>query len=329
MNSKPKVSICIPTLNRVDMLKKSIESSLGQTYANIEVIVSDNGSVDETSQLLSSMDDHRIVALRHNNTVSMQENWNTCLRKATGDFFVLLSDDDHLEPTAIETMMDVFADEEVQESLPQGEIGIVYCQTRIIDSEGVAIKLTTKAPKIELGADLIKGFFSCKRELFPCSLMLRTNDIRELGGFDSNKYTMALDVGVWMSVVLKRGYAVFIDKPLSNYMVHHSNVTSNIHIDEWLKGIDGLEAAYSQFGCFCTDGNTAEELKESVLKYKALVINELIARKVKADVRKLDAVKSYLIYSKHFIEAGLSYFMLKRIVKVLLSRNAAKEKYIN
>jgi len=94
MIKMPKVSICIPTLNRACYLQKAVESSISQTYTNIEIVISDNASIDNTLYMLSLFNDPRMVVLKHINTVSMQENWNECIRKADGEFFILLSDDD-------------------------------------------------------------------------------------------------------------------------------------------------------------------------------------------------------------------------------------------
>lgn len=326
MIKMPKVSICIPTLNRACYLQKAVESSISQTYTNIEIVISDNASIDNTLYMLSLFNDPRMVVLKHINTVSMQENWNECIRKADGEFFILLSDDDYLEVTAIEKMVTMFINDINPDSNPisRDEIGIVYCQTRVIDAQDTTIKLTSKAPKYETGIELIKGFFSCDREIFPCGIMLRTIDVHDIGGFNSDKYTMALDAGVWMTVILKRGYAAFIDQPLSNYRVHSSNVTSNVHIDEWLKGLDGLKGICEYYDD--VDKKTFNYIEKAQAKYKVLVICELISKSGKFKTR-FNVARQYIAYGKNFFIARMTYLLIKKILVTLLLPNYTAKKY--
>ena len=100
------VTIAIPTLNRSEFLRLSVESALLQTYSNIEILVSDNASEDETPAVLANFGDKRLRTLRQESRVTMFANWNSVLRAARGEYFLLLSDDDLLEPFAIETMLE-------------------------------------------------------------------------------------------------------------------------------------------------------------------------------------------------------------------------------
>src|ERR1035437_5781020 len=100
--SVPLVSIGIPTFNRRVYTLRAAKSALSQTYTKIEVIVSDNASTDDTIQHLSAIEDARLVILRHPENSGMVANFNSCLKAATGKLFLMLSDDDWLEPDAIE-----------------------------------------------------------------------------------------------------------------------------------------------------------------------------------------------------------------------------------
>lgn len=94
--SKPLVSIGLPAFNRLDGLKKSIDCFLNQTYLNIELIISDNNSVyDPTDMVLSyAKGDSRIKYFRQNTNIGMKNNGDFVLSKASGKYFVLASDDD-------------------------------------------------------------------------------------------------------------------------------------------------------------------------------------------------------------------------------------------
>ena len=99
----PLVSIGIPTYNRASTLVKTIESVLQQTYKNIEIIISDNASADETQSICEqiSIDDRRVVYIRQEANVGAANNFTEVLRQSTGDYFMWLGDDDWIDPSYI------------------------------------------------------------------------------------------------------------------------------------------------------------------------------------------------------------------------------------
>ena len=92
---EPKVTIAIPTYNRADdYLKQTLKSALNQTYENIEIIVSDNCSTDNTEAVVNSFNDSRIRYFRQQENIGANNNFNFCLKQAKGEYFLLLLDDD-------------------------------------------------------------------------------------------------------------------------------------------------------------------------------------------------------------------------------------------
>lgn len=93
-----RISIVIPTFNRASYLKEAIESSLAQDYENLEVIVTDNASTDETPQVAATYNsDVRFNYHRNSENLGMVGNWRRAVFEyLTGDFFLILSDDDFL-----------------------------------------------------------------------------------------------------------------------------------------------------------------------------------------------------------------------------------------
>lgn len=88
---KPKVTVIIPTFNRAYALSRSIDSVLSQTYKNVELIVVDDGSIDETQELLKSYPEI-IVLSQKNAGVSSARNLG--IEKATGEYVAFLDSDD-------------------------------------------------------------------------------------------------------------------------------------------------------------------------------------------------------------------------------------------
>ncbi len=95
----PKISILIPTYNRSVMLKDCIESVLKQDYPDLEVVVSDNASVDDTPEMMKQYaGDKRVRYYRNEKNLGVIPNWKKLLYDyATGEYGKLLCDDDYLE----------------------------------------------------------------------------------------------------------------------------------------------------------------------------------------------------------------------------------------
>lgn len=98
----PKVSVCIPTYNRCELLNYAIKSALQQTYRDLELIICDDGSIDDTPQLVEGLNDPRIRYIRHLQNIGRSRNMRSGFEAATGDYFVKFDDDDALTPEFLE-----------------------------------------------------------------------------------------------------------------------------------------------------------------------------------------------------------------------------------
>jgi len=96
-----KVSVCIPTFNSAAYVRECIESVLAQNGVELEVIVFDNASEDDTWEIVQSFSDPRISAFRSDQNRGMAANFNCTLNKARGEYVKLLCSDDRLEPSAL------------------------------------------------------------------------------------------------------------------------------------------------------------------------------------------------------------------------------------
>lgn len=100
---KPLISVVTITYNRADLLKECIESVLSQSFADFEYIVCDNASPDHTSAVLNRFaDDKRLRTFRHDRNVGGRENLFFATQQAKGDYVIFLTDDDRLEPEALQ-----------------------------------------------------------------------------------------------------------------------------------------------------------------------------------------------------------------------------------
>src|SRR5687767_4132958 len=129
VNQPHRVSVIIPTYNRRQWIEHCLDSVLGQTYANVEIIVVDDFSTDDTIDWLRNQEKYRDVLVHaqdKNGGASIAR--NTGIEMATGDLIVFIDSDDLLEPTHIETAARLF------EEFP--DLGLFCCDSKMIDAEG-------------------------------------------------------------------------------------------------------------------------------------------------------------------------------------------------
>lgn len=98
-----KVSICVPVYNRAQEAERAVRSALEQTYLDIEVIVLDNASTDDTWDVIAKLaeSDPRIRAVRNESLLPRVQNWRRAVELAEGEYVKLLFSDDWLSPDAI------------------------------------------------------------------------------------------------------------------------------------------------------------------------------------------------------------------------------------
>jgi glycosyltransferase involved in cell wall biosynthesis len=91
---QPKVSVIVPTYNRADLLPQTLASVLSQSYGDFELLVVDDGSTDDTSQVIAAISDARVVSLRQEHSGLPAVGRNTGIRQAAGIYIAFLDSDD-------------------------------------------------------------------------------------------------------------------------------------------------------------------------------------------------------------------------------------------
>lgn len=134
---REKVSVIIPTYNRADCIEKSIRSVLEQTYRDFELIIVDDGSSDNTHDVVNSIDDERIryVKMPENRGASAARNEG--IRQAAYDYIAFQDSDDMWKPDKLEKQMRTLMDN------PQA--GMVYCEFETRTYDGSIIIVPAKA----------------------------------------------------------------------------------------------------------------------------------------------------------------------------------------
>lgn len=104
---KPLISLVIPTRERSETLKFTLETALNQTNDNFEIIVSDNFSQDHTKRVVDDFADRRIKYINPGVRLSMVGNWNFAFESVVGEYVIFIGDDDGIMPGAIDRLQKI------------------------------------------------------------------------------------------------------------------------------------------------------------------------------------------------------------------------------
>lgn len=188
----PLVSICIPTFNRADMIGKAIESATGQSYRNIEIIVVDNASTDNTRSVVSAYTDPRIRYIRNPENLGLFGNANRCIELSGGKYIHILHSDDFIDPQFTATCVEFF------EAHP--EVAMTFTSTRIMTGD------TVHGDCVLFDRDTIfsapEGFrrILSQRPFVSCpSVMVRKTVYEQVGKY-SLEYPYSADYYLWLQI---------------------------------------------------------------------------------------------------------------------------------
>jgi len=213
----PQLTIAIPTYNRAALLKRALESTLIQTSDKVAILVSDNGSTDETRSILEKYADPRLTIIRHANTMSRAEHGTFIFNYVKTEFITILSDDDWLEPD--------FAAEVIQLYHQHPDISFAYtgCWEHYYDVKILALT----GPIIETPKDFFTHFYAKKRNVSWCACAMRIKDIMPLTPQPEN--IIMGDMYFWTKIGKKANIGC-INKALSHYTILRENGESHSQI---------------------------------------------------------------------------------------------------
>ena len=220
----PMVTIGIPTYNRANgYLKETLESALAQTYPNIEIVVADNCSPDNTRSVVEGYKDLRIRYYRHEVGMKPNDNFNFCLQQANGAYFLLLCDDDKIDPDFVGACMRAAGND--------SHAGIIRTGTRIINALGTVIHEGKNRVAGLSTADFFLGWFTGKTPLYLCSTLYNIKGLRSAGGFHS-RHNLFQDVAATVRVAAAMG-RVDIEQPMASARQHGGKWTHVARVREW------------------------------------------------------------------------------------------------
>ena len=208
----PNVSVVITCFNYGQYLEAAVRSVLDQTYRDVEVIVVDDGSTDNTPDIMRIyVSDDRVSYIRQENAGQPKAK-NRGILASKGAFIAFLDADDLWMPEKLEKQMVLFDD-------PQ--VGVVYARRIWINQDGEIIPGNER--RLWRGEVLDRIFI----DNFVCfsSAVIRRAVLHQVGFFDES-LPMGIDYDLWIRVAACATFD-FVDEPLVRYRTGHANLSRN------------------------------------------------------------------------------------------------------
>ncbi|TAW14809.1 glycosyltransferase family 2 protein [Rhizobium ruizarguesonis] len=210
-NADPAITIIIPTFNRSALIGEAIDSVLQQTFGDFELIVVDDGSTDNTRDIVTGFTDSRLVFVQQENAGRSAAR-NRAIAMARGKYIAFLDSDDAYLRDKLERQV------RFMEENPR--IGMIYTSAKCIDAEGNILKNHTYVASVSGHIYRQIAFFRPVTITLP-TVMLRREVLDTIGGFDE-KMERFEDTDLWRRIS-KRYEVGAITHPTCLLRTHNDN----------------------------------------------------------------------------------------------------------
>lgn len=205
----PLFSVIIPLYNKAPYVQKTVESVLGQTLGDYELIIIDNGSSDGSSEIVAGFTDPRIRIVRLEENVGVSNARNKGVEMATAPYIAFLDADDWWEPTFLEEMSGL-----IERHPDTGIYGTGYYIVKNSKRRLAPIGVDEGFVEGEINYCAVYAKTLCM-PLTSISVAIPRAVFDESGGFKPH-LKLGEDFDLWIRIALKHK-AVLLNKPLSNY----------------------------------------------------------------------------------------------------------------
>lgn len=233
-DKSPTISVVIPAYNSSKFIKRTIASVINQTYKDWELIVVDDGSKDDTGEIVKSFcaKDGRIKYVLQENSGSPSGPTNHGIRESKGKYIAILQHDDEWLPEKLQKQLDLI-------SLASKEgVGFVGCSAiSVNDIKGTESESDLHIP--DNREDLLVAILSKNIIPYPSAVLVRKDIFDNMGYFDT-KFSMADDWEMWIRLVVGKVGFAFIKRPLFRYHIYGGNITKTIAAEKKIRDLEHL-----------------------------------------------------------------------------------------
>ena len=277
---QPRVSVMIPAYNSAKYLPEAIASVLGQTYTDYEIIVVNDGSTDNTREVIEPFLDSVRYFEQENQGVSATRNRGIYL--ARGELIAFLDADDIFMPQKLEQQVAVF------DANP--EIGIVNSGFRLITEDGEEIGDTKRWDKIPY---LTPEIWLLHKPVLPSAMMFSKFWLVKVKGFDP-RFTASEDVDVVLRMIIWGCQSLWLKEVTVYYRQHEASASSRNPIAQ-------MANAELMQECFFAREDIPEPLRnlERQSRYDFLVWIACVLYQADCNLEMIAYLKKSLVYSPY------------------------------
>lgn len=283
---KELISVVVPIYNVEMYLEQCLDSICGQSYADIEIILVDDGSTDSSGKICDNYaeQDERITVI-HKKNGGLSDARNTGLKKSSGKYIVFIDSDDYIDEKFVEILHRGFADEQVDISMCQ-YFELYETEKRFPRSENrfeEDLTLNNDEAFENFLVEKYPGFVVAWNKMYRTSLFRENSIIYPVGKIHEDCFT------TW-KLFLKSDKIVVSALPLYFYRQRKNSIMSNSNLD---KEIDLVEA-YSEVLRYCYENNTNIDMAE----YRFVISNMAWVKKIRTFDRMEIIKKAHLNIKK-------------------------------
>jgi glycosyltransferase involved in cell wall biosynthesis len=272
-----KVTIGLPTYNRANrFLEPALACALAQDWENLDIIVSDNCSTDNTREIMSSYTDPRLRYVRQRENIGANNNFNFCVQEAKGSYFLLFPDDDVIDPDFVSSCMAA--------AEGSADFGVIRTGTRLIDGDGNLIRdMPNHAAGLDYNA-FFRGWMKGRFTSYVCSTLYNTQMLRDIGGFQS-RHGLFQDLMALAKLIARGGHCNVVESKAS-FRRHDENYGNAEDFHAWSE--DGVQLA----GVIAAEAPSENEaMREEVMHYLCRTVYGYARRFLPSRLERLKAYR--------------------------------------
>ncbi len=282
---QPLVTVYMPTHNRRTLLERALKSVINQTYKNLEIIVVDDGSTDDTERFMQEfMDEYpNVKYLKHDTPKGANVARNYALRESTGYFVTGMDDDDEMVLTRIEKLVNIYDD----------HFAYVFSIYNNINDDGLCRVWGPSKDVITLDDMLYRNVTG--------NQILTTKKMFFDAGLFDETLASAQDYDMWIRMLKVKPVARVVSIPLYNVYEHsHERITTS---NKQMQGY---------FQCFLKHRSLMkrQHRKENVRRFAS--INAIESRDIK-NKHLYDCIDLPRLYAGHYKRKLIAFLKIQRI----------------
>jgi len=222
IDNQPLVSICIPTYNAEKTVMSTVRSILNQTYKNLEIIIVDNASTDNTLALLQKIfDDPRIKIYKNSENIGAEKNFSRCVELAKGEYIAIFHADDLYMPDMVQKQVRAFQADPA--------VGAVFTLANPVNDRGEVIgegklPVELKGKRIYYFPEIFLSILKSGNFFVSPSAMVKSELYKKLIPFNSKKFGTSADLDMWLRILEEHPIAI-LDEKLMSYRIGYTQGT--------------------------------------------------------------------------------------------------------